>query len=212
MKSKLLIVFFAVFSASIFSVSALAASFEEGTHYQVLDNPLENKKGVTEFFSFYCPHCFTQEVFMAEVEAELPQGVKFKKNHVDGMPGRNIDIEQALTKALIVADMLKVKDDVVASIFRKIHVEKGDFSSLEEIKAVFVSHGVDGNKFDKGMSSFAVEPKAKQMRAKTAELRQQGIGTVPTLVIHGKYVPNTRSIRSFEEYKSLVMFLVNKPL
>ncbi|BDX06928.1 thiol:disulfide interchange protein DsbA/DsbL [Planctobacterium marinum] len=207
MKSKLLVIFFALFSFSVF-----AAEFEEDTHYTVLENPLSNKKGVTEFFSFYCPHCFTQEPFMAEVAAALPDGMKFAKNHVDGMPGRDMAIEQALTKALIVAEMLKVKGEVVASVFRKIHVEESDFTSIADIKAIFVQHGADAAKFDKAMKSFSVAPKAKQMRSKTAELRKQGIGTVPTLVIHGKYVPEIRSIKSFEEYKSLVMFLVNKPL
>lgn len=207
MKTKIFLLLVSLFTTHLF-----AAEFEEGTHYTVLETPLSDKKGVTEFFSFYCPHCFSQEAFMRDLDASLPDGIKLQKNHVDMMPGRDIAIEQALTKALIVAELLKVKEPVVDAVFRKIHVEKGDFSSIDDIKAVFVSHGVEGDKFDKAMKSFSVVPKAKKMAMKTTELRKQGIGTVPTLIVNGKYYANTRSIKSFDEYKELVLFLVGLPL
>lgn len=50
---------FALFSMLMLSLSAHAAQFKEGEHYKVLDLEVSKKPLVTEFFSFYCPHCNT---------------------------------------------------------------------------------------------------------------------------------------------------------
>ena len=40
-------------------MAAMAADYKEGVHYTVInDGPETAKPEITEFFSFYCPHCF----------------------------------------------------------------------------------------------------------------------------------------------------------
>lgn len=191
-------------------LSLQAADFKEGTHFVEIDGEVTKKREVTEFFSFYCPACFRQEPFMNDLKISLPAGVTFKKNHVDGMPGRDLAIEQLLTKALIAAKYLKIDDKVVPALFNTIHVDKSSFTTIDEIKRVFVSNGIDGKKFDNVFESFGVNAQAKKMQKNTQNIRNQGFTAVPTLVINGKYLPLTKNLTSLDEYKALVLFLLDK--
>lgn len=189
---------------------AQAAQFELGEHYVEVKGIQSNTPQVTEFFSFYCPHCYKSEPFMHKVKALLPNPNQFIKNHVDGMPGRKIEIEHLLTKALITADLLNVKETIVQSIFSYIHQGKADFSELKDIKNLFLLKGVDSQEFDKTFGSFNVNMAANTMRNKTDLLRKQGFTKVPTLIINGKYKPNTESLKSMDEYLKLIAFLLTK--
>jgi thiol:disulfide interchange protein DsbA len=204
---KSILVCLAVFTANVY---AEPIAFKEGTHFQVLKQPVSNKREVREFFSFYCPGCYRFEPVIGELASLLPSAVPLNKNHVDNMPGRELVIEQALTKALIIAEKLNVKEKVVPAIFNYIHANRANFDNVKDIKNIFILNGVDGDKFDQAFKNFSVNAKFKQMVSKTELLRSQGFNSVPTLVIHGKYVPNTKSIKSMEEYKALIQFLVNK--
>lgn len=192
------------------SAYANAMSYKEGTHYEVLKQPVGTKKEVREFFSFYCPACFKFEPVIAEVKALLPAGVPFKKNHVDAMPGRDIEIEKALTKAMIIAEHFKIEDKIIPAIFNYIHVSRANFDNVKDIKNLFMINGVDGDKFDKAFANFSVNSKLKQMGNKTATLRGQGINSVPTLIIHGKYRPITKDLKTMDEYKALISYLISK--
>jgi len=187
-----------------------AVEFTKGEYYLEIEGEITKNKEITEFFSFYCPHCFKQEPLMDELIAFLPADATFKKNHVDNMPGQNLKIEQALTKALITADILKVKEKIVPAIFKYIHTDKAKFDNEKDIKNIFLINGVDSNKFDKTFASFHVANQFKKMQKKTKSLRQQGIGAVPTLIINGKYKPITSNIKSMDEYKKLISYLLNK--
>ncbi|KGJ88001.1 thiol:disulfide interchange protein DsbA/DsbL [Thalassotalea sp. ND16A] len=200
-----------IFILLSFNSTVHAVEFTEGDYYIEIEGDATKSKEITEFFSFFCPHCFKQEPLMKELIASLPADATFKKNHVDSMPGQNIEIEQALTKALITADILKVKEKIVAAIFQYIHSDKAKFNDEKEIKNLFLINGVDGDQFDKTFASFSVNTQFKKMQKKTKALRQQGIGSVPTLIINGKYKPVTGKIKSMDEYKKLISYLLNKP-
>lgn len=189
---------------------AQAAQFKLGEHYVEVKGIHSTTPQVTEYFSFYCPHCYKSEPFMHKVRALLPEATQFIKNHVDGMPGRKIEIEHLLTKALITAELLNVKDTIVQSIFSYIHQGKADFTELKDIKNLFLLNGVDSNKFDNTIGSFKVNMAANTMRNNTDMLRKQGFTSVPTLVINGKYKPNTESLKSMGEYLELISFLLTK--
>lgn len=193
-----------------FSVQSVATAFTAGEHYETVNGISTKEKEVREFFSFYCPACFKQEGFMDEVANMLPAGVSFYKNHVDGMPRRDIEIEQALTKALITAKKLGIKDKIVPAIFNYIHIEKSAFTDANDIKKLFIAHGVEGQQYDKTFTSFATNTQLRKMQSKTKALRKQGVSAVPTLIINGKYKPVLTHLKSIEEYKQLIQFLLNK--
>ena len=202
--------FLFLISTFIFSFSTSAEQFQEGKHYTALPNQVTATKEITEFFSFYCPACYRQEPFMNSIKASLPSGATFKKNHVDGMPGRDKATEQQLTKALITAKLLKVEEKIVPAIFNHIHVNKAGFNGEQDVKNLFLTNGIDDKAFDKTYKSFAVATQAKRMQKNTSAIRSNGFSGVPTLLINGKYVPLIKSIKSVEQYKDIVMFLLNK--
>jgi len=192
------------------SAQNYAIEFTEGDYYVVLDNEKSNKKQVTEYFSFYCPACFKQEPFMNELKRALPSDAIFKKNHVDGMPGRDTKVEHALSKALVTAKKLGVEDKMVAAIFNYIHLSKARFNQDRDIRNLFLINGVEAGSFDRAYESFAVDMQAKRMKRQTQKLRNQGFRSVPTLVVNNKYKPVTDKIRSTEEYINLINYLLNK--
>lgn len=48
--------------------AALAAQFEADNQYTVIDIDKSAEPQVTEFFSFYCPHCFKFEPVAKAIE------------------------------------------------------------------------------------------------------------------------------------------------
>lgn len=44
------------------------AKWKEGTHYTVLDEEATKKPVITEFFSFWCPHCFQFEPIVKQIK------------------------------------------------------------------------------------------------------------------------------------------------
>jgi len=187
-----------------------AAEFTEGDHYLKIKGEITEKKEISEFFSFYCPACFRQEAFMNDLKASLPKGAVFNKNHVNGMSGRKTDIENLLTKALITSEYLQVEEQLVPAIFNYIHLDKADFHNEQDIKNLFLVNGVEAKRFDKVFSSFSVNTRAKVMQKNTEDIRSQGFTGVPTLIVNGKYKPLTKNIKTMQEYKELVLFLLNK--
>jgi len=187
-----------------------ADTFEAGTHYFELKNEVSKQPQVVEYFSFYCPACYRAEPLMEQVTSWLPESKMFKKNHVHNMPGRNPEVEVMLSKAIISADMLKVKDKMTAAIFNYIHKSRADFNTEKDLKNLFVLNGINAQDFDKTFNSFKVKMEAKKMQANTEKLRNAGYRSVPTLVINNKFIPNTKELKSMEQYKQLIQFLIAK--
>lgn len=192
------------------STNLLASNFKQGEHYFALDKEVSKVQQITEYFSFYCPACFRQEPFMNELKSKLPNKENFKKNHVTAMPGRNVESETMLSKALATARLLKIEEQINGAIFNYIHVNRANFDNVKDVKNLFLLQGIDSATFDKTFASFKVNMEAKRMAANTQKLRDKGYTSVPTIVINNNYIPNIRSIKSMQEYEDLVQYLLNK--
>ena len=207
---RTIITTFSLLLLLIGSAPTIAANFKQGEHYFSLNKEVSKTQQITEYFSFYCPACFRQEPFMKELKALLPEPKSFKKVHVDAMPGRVIEREHMLSKALATARILNVEEKVNAAIFNYIHVNKADFTTDKDIRNLFVLAGITKEAFDKTYNSFKVKMEAKKMSGQTKKLRNKGYSSVPTIVINNNYIPNIKSITSMQEYKDLVQHLLQK--
>jgi thiol:disulfide interchange protein DsbA len=214
-KTNLTLISTFVFVSCLFLSSAFvsAADFVEGTHYNELTTPindnLNSTKEVREFFSFYCPACYRHEPIIGELKAKIPDNIALIKNHIDGMPGRDMAIEQALSKALLTAKLLKVEDQIATAIFKYIYVNKATFTNEKDIKNIFLLHGIEEQRFDTVFNSFSVKTGVNKMKKNTETLRNQGISSVPTVIVNGKYKVETGAIKSKEQYIELVLYLLN---
>jgi len=185
-----------------------AANFTKGTHYNELTTPINGNKEVREFFSFYCPGCYRHEPIVAALKVKLPDGVLLEKNHIDNMPGRELAIEQGLSKALLTAKLLNIEEQVTAEIFKYIHVNKATFDNDKDIKNIFLLQGIEEQSFDKVFNSFSVKTGVSKMNKSTEILRKQGLSSVPTVIVNGRYKVETRQLKSQQEYIELVLYLL----
>jgi thiol:disulfide interchange protein DsbA len=196
----------------VLPLMAFGANYKEGTHYTVVSDQATSKPEVREFFSFYCPHCFKFEPFMEEVKKQLPEGANFEMNHVDFLRGASPKVQQLLTKALVVAQQMKMEKQLVGAVFNYIHVQRAVFTSEKDIRNVFVLNGADGEQFDKLMKSFNVNSKAKLLKKKQDFYANSGgLTSVPAVIINGRYrIENAALDKNnfIEDYNKLVKHLL----
>ena len=91
------------------AASSVAATYEEGVHYDVVAERATKKPEVKEFFSFYCPACNNMEALIGEFKPKLDKDVKFKKSHVDFVGVRDPENQQMMSQALATAEVLPQK-------------------------------------------------------------------------------------------------------
>jgi len=176
-------------SALFFSASLFAVELKPGVHYEVIDNATASSKPeIKEYFSYYCPHCFTFEPLADRLKAGEDKGnYKFVKSHVDFLRAAGPEIQFMLTKALVTSDTLNVPAASKA-IFNYIHKQRAPFTEEKDIRNLFVLNGVEGEKFDKVFNSFAVTAAAKKMKKDQDELNRKRVLTgVPTFIVNNKY-------------------------
>lgn len=183
---------------------ASAASYTEGKQYTQVSESISKKPEVREYFSFYCPHCFSFEPFIAGAKKQLPEGVNFEYNHVDFLRGASPQIQQMLSKAVVVAEQMGVEKQVMTAIFKYIQVQRATISSEKDLRNIFVLNGADGEKFDQLMKSFGVNSQAKQMKKHQDKLAaSRGLTGVPTVVVNGKYRINISELDKNDFEKDL---------
>ncbi|NKF52220.1 thiol:disulfide interchange protein DsbA/DsbL [Shewanella sp. WXL01] len=193
-----------VMAALLFApLAANAAQYEEGVHYTVINNgPGSSKPEITEFFSFYCGHCYNfAKNVIPTIEKTLPKGVKFNQNHVEFI-GRDMGIE--MSRAFAVAHQLKVEKKIEHALFQAIHDKKQRFVTRDDIRKLFIAYGVDGKDFDAAADSFMVKAQMSKMKRETENAQIRG---VPALVVNGKYRVETGAVKSYDELLAIAYYL-----
>ncbi|GLQ71924.1 thiol:disulfide interchange protein [Vibrio sp. vnigr-6D03] len=193
---------FALIATVLISVSAHAAKFSEGEHYKVLDLPASSSPTVTEFFSFYCPHCNSFEPVVQQLKKQLPDNAKLVKVHVSFMGG-NMGVPMSKAYAAMVA--LKAEDKMVPVMFNRIHNLQKAPKNEEELRQIFLDEGIDAKAFDSAYKGFAVD---SMVRRFDKQFQNSGLRGVPAIVVNNKYLVQAPSIKSMDEYFELVNFLL----
>lgn len=188
----------------IMSLSAHAAQFKEGQHFKVLDLQASAKPTVTEFFSFYCPHCNSFEPVIQQLKAQLPENAKLQKNHVSFMGG---NMGESMSKAYATMIALKVDEKMVPVMFNRIHNMRKAPKNDEELRQIFIDEGVDAKAFDAAFNGFAVD---SMVRRFDKQFKDSGLSGVPAVVVNNKYLVQAQSIKTMDEYFELVNYLLTK--
>lgn len=193
---------FSLFATLIMSASVSAAKFEEGTHYKILDVAKAEKPVVTEFFSFYCPHCYKFEGVIKYLKEDLPESASFQKVHVAFM-GNNMAVPMAKAYATMIA--LDAEETMVPAMFAQIHEKQKTSRDEAELRQVFIDNGVDANKFDTAYNSFAVNSMQKRF---DQQFDASTLTGVPGVLVNNKYIVKPDQIKSYEEYNQLINYLL----
>lgn len=186
------------------SINSYAADFVKGTHYTELKAESKQTRVVTEYFSFYCPHCYNLEPIVQRLKQDLPSGVKFEKKHVSFM-GRNMGFE--VSKAYATAKALNIEDDIVRDMFHTIHPLRKPPQNTEQIQSMFENHGITKEQFYKVFNSADINSKAKRF---DESFQRMGLTGVPAVVVNGKFLANAGGVKSQHEYNELIKYLLNK--
>ena len=159
--------------------------YEEGTHYQRLEVPIQTRNPdvieVTEYFSYGCPHCYRFDPLIQQWKAELPADVSFSRTPaIWAVTGYEL-----YARTYYTAEALGVLDKIHGPLFRAIHDERRRLLDLEAM-AVFVGEqGVDVQEFVKTFTdSFGVKAMYQQAIARQRLYRSGG---VPAIIVNGKY-------------------------
>jgi thiol:disulfide interchange protein DsbA len=202
----------ALFAVALLPLVASAAKWEEGKHYSVAPTSKTNKAEVREFFSYYCPACRGFEASLPEIKNALPDNATLEKTHVDFMGHTSPEIQFMISTAHTVAERTGLRKEFAAALFTHLQTKRQSISDQNDLKAIYVSIGGSADKFDKGMKSFSIVSEAKRNK-KLQDTLSKGryLTSVPTFVVNGKYVINSKSLdrdNYLKEYNELIGYLL----
>lgn len=195
----------------VFTLQACAQEkWIENTHYKVLPTAVSESPEVTEFFSFWCPHCFAFEPIAAKIKSQLPSDVKFNKVHVNFMRFTTTQIQNDVTRAQMLARAMNEEDSLNAAIFNFIHLQRGNINGLDDVKQVFINNGVKVEEFDALISSEKVDTLYVQSNETMMQYRNY-VNGVPSFIVNGKYLAiHTRDMTP-DDFVDLVVWLTQLP-
>lgn len=187
------------------------AQFKLDTHYTKINTERSAKPQLTEFFSYYCPHCYKFEGVAQKLKKELPKGV-FMKSHVNFMRGTSPKAQSALSLGYLIAAQVGKEDLASDAIFTNIHRNRAQMDSLKDVRSVFIVNDImSGEEFDRYASSTLVLSQEQYMVEQQARFSQLGaLNSVPTFIVNDIYKLNISSISSYEELKALIDYLLAK--
>ena len=105
----------------VMTLPVQASDFKEGEHYDVIAKQASASPQVAEYFSYFCPHCYSFEPIVLQLKENLDKGVKFDQIHVPFIGG---PMGEEMQRAFATATMLKVEPEVSAAMFETIHDKK----------------------------------------------------------------------------------------
>ncbi|MGC3980264.1 MAG: thiol:disulfide interchange protein DsbA/DsbL [Steroidobacteraceae bacterium] len=187
-----------VLALSCLGLSAQAAEVAvEGQDYQVLSpaqptsNP--NKIVVTEFFSYYCSHCYAFYPVVTPWAAKLPSDVAFERVPVS--LGRSS--WQPISQAFYALQAMGKLEQMDRLIFSGIHAQNIKLMDEESITAFVAKQGISAADFTAAYNSFGV--KSSTVRAEQLMKNHKVSGT-PALVVDGKYIVPSDGVKTLEEW------------
>lgn len=189
--------------------AALAAQFEADNQYTVIDTQKSASPQVTEFFSFYCPHCFKFEPIAKAIEKSLPEGTEFIKSHVNFLGGVSAEAQSNLSYAYLIAKREGQAHNIADQIFKSIHIQRAPLTSIKDVKKLMEVNGIDSKTFDHAMTSMPIITAEKMMEDNQKKFSKLGALTgVPTFIVNDKYKINMNTIKNQQELDELIVYLL----
>jgi thiol:disulfide interchange protein DsbA len=175
--------------------------FEMGVHYLRLSptqptssNP--DQVEVCEVFWYGCPHCFSFDPYLERWQETKPDYVSFVR-----VPAVWNPLLQLHARAFYTAEALGKGAEMHGEFFREIHERGNMLDSEAKLREFFGRFNVDASAFEATFDSFAVQ--AKLQRADELSRRYR-IGSVPTIIVNGKYTTDGGQAGSYDDLLALV--------
>lgn len=187
------------------TVSARAADFQEGVHYQRLPVPVETKDAnrveVVELFSYACIHCKTFDPTLEAWRGEQADDVLFRR-----VPAIFNQTWKLLAQAFYAAEVLGIGEKVHQPMFRALHDQGVNLGNPSLLAALFQEvAGVVPSEFTRIFNSFSVRSRVQQAEAHGRAYRVTG---VPTLIVDGIYRIDGKMAGNNTKMLEIVDFLI----
>ncbi len=183
-----------------------STDYQAGIHYAVLNPAWDTQSDevvVYEFFGYLCPHCYSFQPYMKGFEQRKKDNVKLVRVPVVFQP-----LWKIYAQAYYAAENLGILEKSHQAFFQAIHEQKKQFRTIEQIAQWFAdSFGVDKDQFLSTANSFMVDG---MIRKGAQMMRQMQIQSTPTLVVNGKYKPNSKQLKSRQDMINLMDYLIAK--
>ena len=157
--------------------------YVEGEHYVIVDNPRRvrgDRVEVMEFFSYACPHCYNFEPDLKDWVESNEEAVRFVRT-----PAVGNDYWLLLARNYYTMEELGILEDQHMAFFREIHDVKRQFTNPALLARHFDGKGTSESAYRDMWNSTAVAQKLS--RADQMGRRLQ-VASVPSVVVHGKYM------------------------
>ena len=203
----------ALVATTTLSVGGAEDTYVEGTHYEVIDIPVETgfeaeqprKVEVVEVFSYMCIHCYSFDPLLNRWEQGKSAQAVFNR-----LPAVFSSDWALMAQAFYTAEILGVAEQMHEPLFAAIHAQPKNLRDEEIMAALFEDNAsVPKEEFSKSYNSFFVRSQVMQAGAKS---RAYGITGVPTMIVNGKYRVGARMAGSNQGMLDVVDFLVQKEL
>lgn len=194
----------------LFSLQACAQElWQEGEHYIVVSEDASEKPQITEFFSFWCPHCYNFEPLVKQMKDKIDSDVTFTKVHVNFMGFTGPDVQDSATKAMLVARAMGREEELNLAVFKHIHVQRGIVAGQDDLEKIFLASGVEPEEYKKNATSFIINSQLKKNNDTISEYRSH-ISGVPNFIVNGKYQAKFTRDMSGDDFVDLVVWLTKQ--
>ncbi|MFP4611029.1 MAG: thiol:disulfide interchange protein DsbA/DsbL [Thiohalophilus sp.] len=180
-----------ILALALLSAAPATAEYAEGIEYRSISPKVgkltDKPREVVELFWYGCPHCYDFEPKINGWVENKPENVGFERvpavfmHPQTGKPNPKWAFH---AKLFYTAELLGVLDKIHEPLFERIHKKGQHIHTSDEAEAFFAEFGVDTERFNKTLNSFAVDSKVRRAIELT---RRYGAEGVPTLIIDGKY-------------------------
>ncbi|MGB0496096.1 MAG: thiol:disulfide interchange protein DsbA/DsbL [Kangiellaceae bacterium] len=170
-------------------VNGATRELVKGEDYEQVSPKGTKKPEVLEFFNYACPACYRLEGLVEKFKKNNPD-VKITPVPVELRPAWEIYV-----RAYYLGKLLKVLDKSHPAVFHRLHVEKKPITSDSELKAFFVSLGVEPEKYDKANKSFALNASTRKAKQQARKFRISG---TPVFVANRQYKLNNQALGTAE--------------
>ena len=164
--------------------------------------PEAGKIEVAEFFSYGCGACFGAEATMHALSKHLGEDVNFVR-----VPAPFNPYFEHLARGYYTAQALGVAEAAHNDLFINIHIERKRLQTVGELAEFYAQYGVSKEDFIKAFNSFSVNTKMNRARELVGKYQ---IGSVPNLVVNGKYLSTGNKAGSFDAWTQIIDQLVKQ--
>jgi thiol:disulfide interchange protein DsbA len=206
------IAFASAFATAIVAAVAFAAAetsvgkWKAGANYTLLEKPQppqvsRGKVQVNEVFWYGCGHCYALDPKLEHWNTSKPEFIEFVRTPVMWGP-----VHRQHARLFYTLQALN-RGDLHAAVFHAIH-QKGNILAAETFEqaralqlAFFKDHGVTETAFNEAYDSAAVASGLAQAERVT---RGFAVGSVPLLIVQGKYTTGVSQAGGEQELLKLI--------